>query len=242
MTTGALTSPRQKDPGLELLGGVDLSVGRLRGQLEQEPSLSPLIEMLDIAEYWLSFDLASFEPMLTGCPSPLKEIGVAALLRFGERPDGRLSPDALAATRRALGKLKAPYADGLDAGLQSLNRAVAARERFDELLEDGYVVAEAGTTLSAHALRAMGHADIEVVGHDNKGLVEVQVGEPFETRASDRSKILTPPVVESLVQMPVLIRDQDDTQKTRAAVVLVPGRYILRVPGKATGERHLLAR
>ena len=61
-----------KSAALELLGGVDLSVTRLRTEAQSDPTLSPLVEMMDNAEYWLSFDMGDyFEPLLTGCPSPL---------------------------------------------------------------------------------------------------------------------------------------------------------------------------
>src|SRR5258708_2034603 len=86
---------------LQLVGGVELSLAILNRR-EDASEITAFAQMLANAEYWLSFDMAAFEPLLSKSPSPLRELGVAIALRFGEGFDGGLSLEDLARAKEAL--------------------------------------------------------------------------------------------------------------------------------------------
>lgn len=222
-----------------LVGEVDLSAGALRTRPDAE-SITDFIKMLDNAEYWIGFDLASFEPTLARCPSPLRELGVAVLLKYGEDIGGTLSaPDLHRAAEGLQDSLPADLWAGVRRGLDTLERAVAVRDRTPQLLAEGFVASRRSAGMAAHALRAMGSASIWIQGVGAKDRSPaLELGAPITMRATDeRGRALTPLEIESAMGAEVLIRDDEDA---RTVIFLVPGEYQVRVPTKASGARKLL--
>src|SRR5690348_4666860 len=96
--------------------------------------------MIANAEYWLSFDLAAFEPLLAKCPSPLREFGVAVALRFGDGVDGMLDANDLARAKETVleGELTDALRAGLTSAFETLDRAVKTRDRLSEIEAAGF--------------------------------------------------------------------------------------------------------
>lgn len=227
---------------LQLVGGIELNHTHLKGRPDAN-TLGAFAQMLANAEYWLSFDLAAFEPLLAKSPSPLRELGVAVTLRFGEGLGGELSLAELERAREILcTKLAEDLRAGVETGLRTLERAVRARELVSELEGTGFRRYQASQALSVHALRAMGRSSIRIDGvKDETKRPEVQIGEQLVLSAVDeRGRPLPPPEVESPLDAPLYARDDKEAGK-RTIVLLVPGEYGVRVPGRATGERKLIA-
>jgi hypothetical protein len=221
----------------ELVGGLELSLSTLL----RRDDASTFAQMLANAEYWLSFDVAAFEPMLSKSPSPLRELGVAIALRFSECMDGGLTLSDLDRARQMIGLLATDLKEGVEEGLRTLERAVKARESIPALEQQGFRPYVVTPALSVHALRAMGKSHIEIVGHGTEERkVEVRFGEPITLASTDeRGRPLSPPEVESHVEAPLYVREDSENQRT--IFLLVPGEYFVRVPGRATGERKLIA-
>jgi hypothetical protein len=218
----------------ELLGGLDLAALMKAGEQ------GAFGKMLANAEYWLSFDVASFEALLSKCPSPLRELGVAIALRFSDRMGGELTLSDLGEAQKVLmAEAAEPLQKGLSEGFLALRRAVEARDRIPELEAQGYKTYAQTAGMSVTALRAMGKAIIEIEGQSESGRVDVVVGQPLVVKALDeRKRPIAPPEVESRLGAPLLYKDDEPT---RTYVFLVPGEYLLRVPSKASGERKLTA-
>lgn len=224
----------------ELVGGLELSAAHLHRR-EDAGAIEAFTRMLANAEYWLSFELASFEPLLETCPSPLRELGVAITLRFNDRMDGELTRDDLSRARELLAGLSSDLASGVAEGLETLLRAVDARESRPRFEAEGFSIYNPTSALSVHSLRAMGKASISVFGRSatDKQLA-VRVGEAIRLSAVDeRNRPVKPPEIESRLGAPVLTRDEPEG--ARSVIFLVPGDYVLRVPGRAAGERKLRA-
>ncbi len=235
--------PKDKRPhptAPELVGGLDLSSRALRGGEARR-----VAELLDTADYWLSFELASFEAILARAPSPLRELGVGIVLRYGEGLDGRLAADDLERARADLVVgLSAELAAGVSAGVDTLGRAVAARARIAELEAEGYVRYAPTSGLSIHGLRAGGTAHILVDERKAERDVGLALGQPQALKATDdRGRVLAPPEIESETGAPIWARPLPEKGgDSRTVVVVVPGRYRVRVPGRAEAVRTLLAR
>lgn len=235
---------RDPHPALpELVGGLDLSVESLRGRADHS-ALRPLVELLDNAEYWLSFDLGTFEPLLAKSPSPLRELGVGIALRFGENVEGRLSSADLDTARASL---VAPLPDDLKGalheGLAVLERALLARDRWTELTRAGFAPYAPKKNLSVHALMAGGRGQIRANGEPlGKGQrLRVPVGEVVELAGfDDRGHPAAAPELEMTAEGSLLARDGADSNR-REVVLLVPGAYRVRVPGKLEGDGFLVA-
>lgn len=226
-------APHPVMPGL--VGGIDLASTLAASETLQK--------MMSNAEYWLSFDVASFEELLAKSPSPLRELGVAVALRFSERINGELSTEDLSrAKQELLEELTAELRAGISEGLAALERAVAARDQVPALEADGFKPYEAQSGLSVHALRAMGKSNIHIVGKDDaEKPVTATVGDRLELTATDeRGRPLDVPEVESRVGAPIMFKDESEAKK-RTVVFLVPGEYVLRVPGRASGARKIIA-
>lgn len=226
----------------QLVGGLELTVKAL-AKREDAKRLEPFAQMLANAEYWLSFEVASFEPLLAKSPSPLRELGVAIALRFGEGLDGGLSAGELARAREViLGLLTDDLKPGVGAGLDTLERGVGAREQIPALEGSGYRRYQASQSLSVHALRAMGRSNISIAGKkDEDKKVEVRLGEELLLGATDeKGRPLPAPEIESHLEAPLYARDEKDPSK-RSIFLIVPGEYYVRVPGRATGDRKLIA-
>jgi len=224
-----------------LLGGAQLAPSQLRARADAE-QLGDFIKMLANAEYWIGFDLASFEPWLNKCPSPLRELGVAVLLKYGEDIGGRLGQRDIERAQEGLqSTLPSDLDEGVQRGLLSLKRAVQARDRAPGLLQDGFHTSQRNAGMAAHALRAMGSASIWIQGVGAKDRApQLEVGAPILMRASDeRGRALSPLEIDSAMSAEVLIRDEE---QARTVVFLVPGEYQVRVPSKASGARKLLLR
>ena len=227
----------------ELVGGVNLSVVALRAR-EEAADLAALIELFGNAEYWLSFDLAGFEPMLLRAPSPIRELGVGLDLRFGEAVDGRLCQADLEQFRRSLSdSTPDDVADGIARAADTLERMIDARDAMAARADEGYEVYNPQGALSVHAMRAHGSAHIHVEPVEQRDdAMTVKIGEPIQLSAtSERGKALEPPGIESLLDAPVLVKSDPLKEDLRFAIFVVPGWYTLRVPGKLDGERKLLA-
>jgi hypothetical protein len=226
----------------ELVAGVDLSTAALSKRTDAAQH-STFAQMLSNAEYWLSFDLAAFEPLLMKSPSPLRELGVAIALRFSEGIDGGLTLGDLGRARELLDpNLADDLKRGVTAGLEALERVVKARESIPALEEAGFKRYAATPSLSVHALRAMGKSNIAIAGHaDDEKRVEVRIGEQIQLTATDeRGRPLQAPEIESHLEAPLYARDESEPNK-RTIFLLVPGEYFVRVPGRATGDRKLVA-
>ena len=224
-----------------LVGDVDLAVRTLEARADAK-ELSDFIKMLANAEYWLSFDLASFEDLLTCCPSPLRELGVALLLRYSESVGGTLDADDLQRARDDLQvRLPEDLAKGVLEAVDSLTRAVEARDARDQFLSQGFRAYRQSPGMNVHALRAMGAATIHISGVDTTTRQAVlPLGVPVELRADDeRGRPLEPPDVESRLRAEALVKSRSGL---RTVVFLVPGEYTFRVPTKATGHRKVLVR
>lgn len=246
VSTDSFRSPGRRDahPALpELVGGLDLSTESLRNRADQA-ALGALVELLANAEYWLSFDVGTFEPLLARSPSPLRELGVGIALRFGENVEGRLSPADLATARTSL---VAPLPDDVKAalhhGLEILERAVLARDRWDELEREGFAPYTPKQNLSVHALMAGGRGQIRANGEllaKGKRL-RVPVGEVVTLAAfDDRGHPASAPELETAVEGGLLAREGQESH-VREVVLLLPGAYRVRVPGKLEGDGFLLA-
>jgi hypothetical protein len=168
---------------------------------------------------------------------------VAIALRFGEGMDGGLSLEDLDRARQALSpKLTDDLRIGVEEGLRTLERAVKAREAIPELEAKGFKRYQVTQALSVHALRAMGKSSIRISGHPNDlRKVEVRFGEEITLSSYDeKGRLLSPPEIESHVEAPLYVRDGDQPNQ-RTIFLLVPGEYFVRVPGRATGDRKLIA-
>ncbi len=240
MTTQPIPVRTQHPMLPDLVGGIELSASSLEKR-EDATALSDFARMLANAEYWLSFDMASFEPLLEKSPSPLRELGVAVLLRFSEQMLGELTLEDLNVARKVvLPTLASDLQPGVEHGLDTLIRAVKTRDALDALRAEGFVEYSGGKGTSVHALRAMGSSKITI---DDQTPTEkrpsVELGLPVRLRATDeRGRPLEPPDIESRINAPVFIRDADGE---RTAIFFVPGEYQLRVPGKASGDRRIVA-
>lgn len=237
---GAPSRPRH--PALPaLVDGLDLSPTALESRPDAE-AVRPLAQLLANAEYWLSFDLASFEPMLARCPSPLRELGVAVLLKFNDDVGGRLhNADVERAETEIAADLPDDLRAGVQSGLRSLAAAVRCRDAREARIAEGYKPYTKDAGMNVAALRAMGTARIEIEGVDDRDKAPVvRVGEPVTLRAFDeRGRPAAAPEIESGVGAELLVRDADGA---RTVVWQTPGAYRLRVPGKAAGDRKILAR
>lgn len=218
----------------ELTGGVDLFAAA-------KAATGGFGQMWANAEYWLSFEVAHFEPLLAKCPSPLRELGVAIALRFSDRVGGELTLAELeAAEQSLLPESEGPLRQALAGGLSALRRSVEARDRVPSLEAEGWKTYVPTAGLSMHALRAMGRAQIDVGGATEKGgRLEAEVGQVITATAVDeRGRPIAPPEVENRLGAPLLFQDQPEG---RRYLLLVPGEYLFRVPSKASGERKLTA-
>lgn len=226
----------------QLVGGLELSFTTL-SRRDDAKAIGHFTQMLANAEYWLSFDMAAFEPILAKCPSPLRELGVAVALRFGEGLDGELSLQDLERARELLdAKVSPDLRAGIAEGLKTLERAVRAREKIPALEAAGFKRHPMTQSLSVNALRAMGRSVITIAGHrDDERPVEVPIGEEIVLSAADeRGRSLPPPEIESHLDAPVYVRD-DKAANRRIIFLWVPGEYFVRVAGRAAGDRKLIA-
>ncbi|MCC7381861.1 MAG: hypothetical protein IT384_08535 [Deltaproteobacteria bacterium] len=234
---------KRKHPALpDLVLGHDLSHAALLAR-DDSAALGALIELLQNAEYWLSFELSSFEPLLSRCPSPLRELGVGIELRFGEGVDGHLSSEDLSEARRQLlPSLPADLGRAIGSGIEALEHAVAARDRLPDLEALGFASYQPASGLSVHGLRAGGRATILGDGEALRGDAVLPIGKPVVlTATDDRDKPLAPPEVENDLSPPLLAKNGAEDGE-REVVFLVPGRYRLRVPGRAEGVKTVLVR
>lgn len=234
-TRGAAKRPHPSVP--ELVRGVDLSSKALRAR-----GLTALAEVLTNGEYWLSFELSRFEPLLACAPSPLRELGVGVVLRFGEGVDGRLEARDLERARELLlPGLPSDLAGAIEAALGTLGRALSARERLEAHEREGFARYTASSALSVHGLRAGGRAQIIAGDRFLARDAELALGEVHALSAADeRGRALSAPEVESETGAPIWARAPE--KETRAVLLVVPGRYRLRVPGRAEAQLSILAR
>jgi hypothetical protein len=227
----------------DLVGGIDVGSGTL-GKRPDAASLVGMMQMLANADYWLSFEVASFEPLLARTPSPLRELGVAIALRFGDGVDGMLQAGDLLRGREALlAMVPADIKGGVERGLETLMNAVEARDRLPALEEAGFRRYAAGQSLSVHALRAMGRSNISVAGYpDDEKRIEVKLGSELVLTATDeKGRPLPVPEIESHLEAPLYSKD-DPALNRRTIYLFVPGEYHVRVPGRAAGDRRIFAR
>jgi hypothetical protein len=258
-------APAKHPEAPELVGGEALRASQLKARPDAS-QIASFIELIANAEYWLSFELSSFEPLLARSPSPFRELGVGIALRFGEGVDGSvLARDVAAAKEALVPSLPEPLRSGVSTGLETLERAIAARDGIAALERQGFEPYAPSTALSVHALMAMGKARIEVQGAESLAAPEAEsapateagrrrsagfapaasglqarIGTVLELRAEDdKKKPLEPPEIETELGAPVFAKRSGDT---RSAVFVVPGKYRLRVPGRAEGSRWLLVR
>ena len=76
---------------------------------------------------------------------------------------------------------------------------------------------------------------------DREARVHLEVGRPVLLTSSDeRGRPLVAPDIESRLGAPLLTKDEAEGQR-RTAIFLVPGEYLLRVPGRAAGDRKIVA-
>jgi hypothetical protein len=231
---------RTQHPSLpDLVGGVELSASALERR-EDATALTDFARMLANAEYWLSFDMANFEPLLEKSPSPLRELGVAVLLRFSDQMLGELTvADLETAKQVVVPSLTVDLKPGVEHGLDTLVRAVRTRDMLDKLRAEGFSEYSPKGT-SVHALRLSGGSSITIDGKvPTEKRPSVELGKPVRLQATDeRGRAIDPPEVESRISAPLFFRDSNGE---RTVVFFVPGEYQLRVAGKATGDRKIVA-
>ncbi|MBK8013382.1 MAG: hypothetical protein IPK13_18765 [Deltaproteobacteria bacterium] len=226
-----------------LLSGLDLTSANL-ATLQGPPSLDRLRRIIANAEYWLSFDASSLDPLLQSCPTPLRELGVAIALRFGEHFGGRLTQDDLRTARtELLDALPPAIRNPVLAGVEILERSLHAREERPALEARGFKPYVATRNLSVHALRAGGKAIISIDGIDDNAIgVELPLGQEIRLAArGERGQALVAPEVESAIANAGVLVFDPPGESCRRIVFTVPGQYRLRVPGRATGDRKILA-
>ncbi len=228
----------------ELLLGADLSAGSLRSRPDAE-QLGPLIALAENADYWLSFQAGAFRPPLASCPSPLRQLAVGIALRYGHAIDGGLEPADLDIFAETIGGgLPEDLATAVKSGIDTLRRMIAAYAQQAAWLEDGWEVYAPESSLSVHELRASGTGTILIDGGPPRGAgaIDTALGAPVVLSATDeRGRPLTPPAIERPDHWPVLSRT-DEAKGERTAILFVPGKYRVRVPGKAHGALSLFAR
>jgi hypothetical protein len=231
---------RTQHPSLpDLVGGIELSASAI--EKREDAALTDFARMMANAEYWLSFDMANFEPLLEKSPSPLRELGVAVLLRFSEQMLGELTvADLEEAKKVVVPGLTTDLQPGVEHGLDTLVRAVRTRDMLDALKAEGFSEYAGGKGTSVHALRAAGISNISIDGKTpSEKRPHIELGRPIKLRATDeRGRALDPPEVESRISAPVFVRDAGGE---RTVIFFVPGEYQLRVPGKASGDRKIVA-
>lgn len=266
----APAGPRRAHPEFpELAGGLRLSAEALRRR-DDAKKMDTFVQMLANAEYWLSFELHAFEPVLVTAPSPLRELGVAVALKFGEHMDGRLAASDVDSARQFLLRRIAPdLRPGVTQALDRLRAMVEIRDRQTALANEGFVIYQPEPALSVHALRVMGRATIVVDGNpDADKVLELKVGEPVRLAATDeKGRPLDPPEIETDTGAPLLVRTGDKAtgldERTerdvtahrsdrspstdrapvaRDVVFMVPGAYRLRVRGRASGDKKVIVR
>src|SRR5688572_17278588 len=156
---------RTQHPSLpDLVGGIELSASAIEKR-EDAPALSDFARMLANAEYWLSFDMASFEPLLEKSPSPLRELGVAVLLRFSEQMLGELTVQDLEVAKKVVvPSLTLDLQPGVEHGLDTLVRAVKTRDMLDALRAEGFSEYTGGKGSSVHTMRLAGASSITIDG------------------------------------------------------------------------------
>ena len=234
------TAPRRAHPELpELAGGLRLSVESLR-QRQDASKLEGFIQMLANAEYWLSFELHDFEPVLATAPSPLRELGVAIALKFSDEVDGGLRSDDVMRAQQFLIRRVAPdMRPGLSEALDRLQAVVQTRDRQPTWSNEGFTPYKPEPALSVHALRARGQATIIVDGDSEApDRLEFAIGQMVRLSSVDeKGRGLSPPEIETDTGAPLLVRKADGA---RDVVFTVPGRYRLRVPGRASGDKKAL--
>jgi hypothetical protein len=240
MTQQAVPVRTQHPSMPDLVGGVELSASALEKR-EDATALTDFARMLANAEYWLSFDMASFEPLLEKSPSPLRELGVAVLLRFSEQMLGELTVQDLEVAKKVVvPTLTIDLQPGVEHGLDTLVRAVKTRDMLEALRAEGFSEYTGGKGSSVHTMRLAGASSITIDGKvppEKRPLVEL--GKPVRLRATDeRGRDIDPPEVESRINAPLFARDANGE---RTVVFFVPGEYQLRVPGKATGDKKIIA-
>jgi hypothetical protein len=240
MTQQAVPIRTQHPSMPDLVGGIELSASAIEKR-QDATALTEFARMLANAEYWLSFDMASFEPLLEKSPSPLRELGVAVLLRFSEQMLGELTiADLEEAKKVVVPQLTTDLQPGVEHGLDTLVRAVKTRDALEKLKAEGFTEYSGGKGTSVHALRAAGMSNILIDGKTpSEKRPSVELGKPISLKATDeRGRALDPPEIESRISAPVLVRD---TNGERTVVFFVPGEYHLRVPTKASGDRKIVA-
>ena len=227
----------------ELVGGVELQSVSLLARPDAK-QISDLPQLFANAEYWLSFDVAAFEPMLARSPSPIRELGVAILLRYGVGIDRQLTLDDIAHAKKVIfDRLPDDLRTGIDVGLATLEQAIKLRDGFHALEKNGFRHYMPTPSLSVHALRAMERSAITIEGYEsNEKRPIVPLGKEIILSATDeRGRGLTPPEVENLLDAPLCVKDAENGS-ARTIILMIPGEYVVRVPGRATGERKLFAR
>ncbi|MBI2377464.1 MAG: hypothetical protein HYV07_25915 [Deltaproteobacteria bacterium] len=240
---GIMGRTRGPHPTLTSLpGGALLSAQALEARPEAR-SLGDLIAVLRNAEYWINFDLSTFEPLMSKSPSPLRELAVGIVLRFGEGIDGALSHDDLARARGALlGGLPADLEGAVKAGLDTLERAVSVREALEALKSEGFAVLRPKTTLSVHGLMSnVGRARLLLDGAPLTSTeLSVELGRLVRIDALDeRGRPTDRPELENELSAAILFRDE--APGSRTFVLTTPGLYRVRVPGRVEGDRRIIA-
>lgn len=248
-TAELLGRPRERRavPRLpELSGGLDLTPRLLR-----ERGATAWGDLLSNADYWLTFELARFEPWLDACAAPLRELGVGVALRWGERVDGRLGREELVRARvDAEAVVDEALRAALTGALDTLSRAVDALEGVPAQVARGLAPYQAAAALTVQSLRAGGAATIHVEldgepattarAPSTSAPARLPLGAPIRLAASDeRGRPLPPPEVESETQAPIWARVDGDR---REIWLVSPGRVRLRVPGRVDGVRAFLVR
>ncbi|MBI4821944.1 MAG: hypothetical protein HY791_37145 [Deltaproteobacteria bacterium] len=234
---------RAAHPSLPNILGTSLTVRALEERADAA-KLADLLGLLRNAEYWINFDLSPFEHLLLRSPSPLRELGVGVVLRFGEGLDGRIMPLDIERARASLLEGLAPdLANAVSLGLATLSRAVQVRDSIEDLRREGFAQLKPKTTLSVHGLMAgAGRARLSVDGQTLAAPEwSIEVGKKFSVGATDeRGRPTDRAELENDLSATILFRDEE-TPGVRTFVLTVPGIYRARVPGRVEGDRRLIA-
>ncbi|MEO1336933.1 MAG: hypothetical protein AAFV29_14900, partial [Myxococcota bacterium] len=175
-------------------------------------------------------------------PSPLRELGVAVALKFGEGIDGRLTAKDIASAKNYLPRRIAPdLRPGVVEALNRLDAIVQLRDRETQLAAEGFEVYRPEPALSVHSLRAMGHAIIRIDDDaERPQTVDLELGRIIRLSAhNEKGRALPPPEIETDTGAPLWVRTANGT---RDVIFLVPGIYRLRVRDRASGDKKLIVR
>lgn len=194
---------------------------------EEALSSGPLARMHANGAYWLRFQGVDLPPEVLACESPLRELAIGTVLRFGDPLDPELTPDMVTQVAAELaGQAKAP-----PAVLRQLERFADALASVSTWLERGFAWRASNASASGYMVRAGGRHDAtwEI---DGQALgEEAPAGCTIDVRvvAPGTGRVPAPDIHNERGAQHLWRRTSADHQQV---VLCIPGRYLLALPGQ----------